>query len=75
MTTLQEQFENITLMRLFEIETSTPGEYEIFEISADHTGIYSGSLRVNYDDIFSLDEHLQALYELCIDDMIDRGVL
>lgn len=75
MNTLQEQFENITKMRLFEIETSTQGDYEIFEISADDTGLCSGSLFVEWDNVFSLDAHLQALYEICIYDMIERGIL
>lgn len=75
MNALLKQFEAITKMRLFEIETNEAGEYEIFEISADAVGIYSGALLVEWDSVFSLDEHLQELYELCLNDMILRGVL
>lgn len=73
--TLKEQFNNIDRMPIIEINTADyiGGEdnYIIFNISADDTGLYADNIFVEWDNIFSLDEHLQSLYELIIEDVIN----
>ena len=68
---LKEQFEQIDKMPIFEIET-TDG-YEIYNINATDYGLYTQGINgdgigVEWDDVFSLDEHLQELYEKCYED-------
>jgi len=70
--TLFEQFKNMSAQPLFEIE------HEVYHIIADDTGLHAGDctnigfrpydgLFVGWDDVFSFDEHLQALHELCLE--------
>ena len=70
---LLEQFNEITLITIFEIEVSE-GEYEIYNISADSAKIYiqHTDISVNWDSDFSLDSHLETLYEECYEDAINK---
>ena len=73
MKTLIKEFSNMNKLPMFEIELEQEGEYEIYNISATKEGLSTqGSqhlILVEWDDCFSLDEHLQSLYELCLDDI------
>ena len=46
-----------------------PNEFDIFYIGVDQDGIYANNtdIKVEWDYVFTLDEHLQALYELIAD--------
>ena len=74
---LLTEFNNVTKMRMFEIEVKD--EYALYDIQANEQGLYTYGhwgydddklplLLVEWDDCFSLDEHLQDLYELCEND-------
>jgi len=68
MENLLTEFNNITKMRMFEIEVED--EYATYDIQANEKGLYTqgygdNELLVEWDDCFSLDEHLQDLYALC----------
>ena len=84
--TLKEEFNQITLMRLFEIpvinKETNEEDYIIFDIElhkntlvAQHVALTKKeekSKKIAYkkvvlDSCFSLDEHLQELYDICID--------
>jgi len=78
MTKLLQEFKEMRALPLFELCYEDYGiksddEYELYTIEADTEGLSTTGLhevlRVDWDDTFSLDEHLQALYELCIEDM------
>jgi hypothetical protein len=74
MKPLLEQFNEIKLLPLLEIEYGD-GEFEIYHIMADDIGLHAGDIcntgflsrgiTVEWDDNFSLDENLQALYDAC----------
>ena len=68
---LIKDFNNIDKMRLFEIEFNN--EYYIYNIEINETELYSNNISVPLDDIFSLDEHLCELYDLCYQDIIDNN--
>ena len=66
---LLQEFKSMRAMPIMEIEG------EVYHIEADEAGLYAGGvtnvgfhayegLFILWDDVFSLDEHLQALYEL-----------
>ena len=71
MKTLIEEFNNISKMPIFEIEYNN--EYFIYNIGATREGLETRgetmTLKVEWDDCFSLDEHLQSLYELCLEEL------
>ena len=73
--TLKEQFEAMDRMPIIEINAADyiggDDDYIIFNISADDKGLYADNISVEWDNIFSLDEHLQSLYELIIEDVIN----
>jgi hypothetical protein len=69
--TLLEQFQNMKHDPIIEINWKDyngelDDDWEIFTIQADEHGVYTivddGLIVVQWDDIFSLDEHLQELY-------------
>ncbi len=70
---LLEQFEKMQKMPIIEINKADyiggDDDYEIYNITADIKGLYTGSFFVEWDVVFSLDEHLQALMELIIQDL------
>ncbi len=71
MKPLYTQFNEITKMKLFEIEIE--GEFYLYNIEANQTGLFctsynSGLLVIEWDECFSLDENLCALHDLCLDD-------
>lgn len=70
---LLEQFENMQKMPIIEINKADyiggDDDYEIYNITADKKGLYTGSFFVEWDVVFSLDEHLQALMELITQDL------
>jgi hypothetical protein len=59
-----EQFNNIDNMPIIEYEYE-PNEFDVFYIDVDSRGIYviGSNLRIDWDYVFTLDEHLQELYE------------
>lgn len=75
---LLKEFEQMPKLPLFEInlkdfyEDYIEDEYEIFNICADETGlhIYHTDIFVEWDECFSLDEHIQALYEQLIETLL-----
>ena len=75
---LLEEFNNMDKIPMFEIsygdfDESQYGEYEIYEITANKNGLechgINKLLEVSWDSAFSLDEHLQELYYICLEDM------
>jgi hypothetical protein len=68
MENLLTEFNNITKMKMFEIEVE--GECALYNIEANGKGL-SASLYcdddafIEWDNCLSLDEHLQELYVLC----------
>jgi hypothetical protein len=78
---LINQFNNITLMRVFEIEVND--NYALYDIKCNDKCLYTvgygtKALKVDWDDCFSLDEHLQDLYDKCYSEAIEaeeRGLL
>jgi hypothetical protein len=73
---LLEQFQNMSKLPLFEInwkdyDSRGEDDYEVFNIQADEHGIYvivdGGIVVIEWDDTFSLDEHLQELYNKIIE--------
>jgi len=84
MNKLLEEFNAMDKQAMFEIESNNnEGEYGVFYINATKEGLEAGSCSnsgfgslgieiVEWDDCFSLDEHLQELYEICLDYM-DRN--
>ncbi len=70
---LKTQFDNITLMKLFEIEIG--GEYALYNLHCNNEFLwcvgYCSALKVALDPIFNLDEHLQELYDACYTDAIN----
>lgn len=81
--TIIDQWEAMQKMRLFEIELNN-GEYELIEIELVEkltlNQCYFSATSENcnctvvIDDTFSLDEHLQYLYDKCINQLIKKGV-
>lgn len=63
--TLKEQFEAMDRMPIIEINTAD------YIGGADDTGLRTNNIFVEWDNIFSLDEHLQSLHELIIEDVIN----
>lgn len=72
---LLEAFNDIKLMRAFEIEhPNEDGEYSIFDISANEEGVFcEGVSMIPWDECFSLDEHLESLYDGCVLVLIAEG--
>lgn len=79
MKRLLKEFNEIDLMPLFEIETG-PNAWEVFHIEASEEGLEAGGacnlgflsisreeLFIEWDPCFSLDEHLETLYDQCIE--------
>ena len=75
---LKKEFEGMNAYPLFEIEHK--GEYHVFDINCTEQGLEAGSicnigflhvdkenLTVPWDECFSLDGHLEELYEACVD--------
>ena len=76
MKELQKEFMEMSRYPIFEIE-GNDGEHHIFHIEASKKGLKAGGvtntgfipydgLEVKWDDTFSLDEHLQELYDRCL---------
>ena len=85
MTKLLQEFKEMKKLPLFEIEIEAEGfdsEFFIYHIEADEKGIYAGGcsnsgfhpygISVAWDECFSLDEHLEALYELCYEKSLEN---
>ena len=74
MIDLYIEFQAMDRMPIFEIEHRE--EYYIYNIVADTVGIHTTSglqlLQIEWDDTFSLDEHLESLYELCHNDICEQ---
>jgi hypothetical protein len=71
METLYNEFQNINKMKMFEIEVE--GEHVLYNIEANEKGLSArlycdDEAFIEWDDCFTLDEHLQDLYELCCND-------
>jgi len=69
MNKLLTEWNAVTKCKVFEYEY----EDEIYQIYADNEGLYTygenmAILRVEWDDTFSLDEHLQDLYTLVVEE-------
>lgn len=82
MQNLINEFHNMNLDPLFEIELADD-EFEIYHIMADDEGLHAGGMSnvgfmprgitVEWDATFSLDEHLQALFEVCYNNALRRN--
>ena len=70
---LLQEFKSMRAMPIMEIEG------EVYHIDANELGLYAGGITnvgfyayeglfIEWDGVFSLDEHLQALYELIMED-------
>ena len=81
MKNLIKEFKEMKNIPLFEIEINQ--EYYTYYIQADEKGLSAGGccnigfmpyagLFIDWDDCFSLDEHLQELYEVCYEDAMMR---
>ena len=79
---LLEEFNNMSLIPMFEIEIDD--EYYVYYINAtdeglelggaSNTGFMSYGLElVEWDDCFSLDEHLHTLYEVAYNDAMNKA--
>lgn len=72
---LVEQFEEMKLMPIFEINLKDYGlseedEYIYTELTATKRGLRcSGGVGMEWDEVFSLDEHLGTLFELWIESL------
>jgi hypothetical protein len=76
MKTLIAEFNDMKALPMFEIEID--GDYSIYHIRATDEGLEAGGcsnigfkpygILCPWDECFSLDEHLQGLYELCYED-------
>jgi len=57
-------------------EIEDNGEFYIYNIVADDIGLSADGTdcSIEWDDTFSLDEHLQSLYELCYEDILAQIV-
>lgn len=70
---LLEQFRGIDKIPVFEInlrdfdDALEDDEFELHWINADELGLYTNEHRIMWDNTFSLDEHLQELYERIIE--------
>ena len=78
---LIRQFEIMDKMKIFEIDIAealglSENEYYLFHLNADKKGISAGSITnagfyqldnlfVEWDEYYSLDEHLEFLYDKC----------
>ena len=71
MKTLINEFNNMNKMPLFEIEYGE--EYFIYNIKATKKGLETKgetqTIEIEWDECFSLDEHLQGLYSLCVEEL------
>jgi hypothetical protein len=76
----QFQFQNMDKLPLFEInwkdyDSRSEDDYEVFNIQADEHGIYTivdgGIVVIEWDNTFSLDEHLQELYSKVLEDKLN----
>jgi len=73
-TELLTQFEAMKAMPMFEIRYDDYGiecedgdEYTYTYISADEDGVWCMDVYLSWDEYFSLDEHLQTLFEMYIE--------
>ena len=72
---LMQEFENMDRMPIFEInlkdyyEDLEEDEYEIFTLYVNEKGIgvYHSDIFEEWDGCFSLDEHIQSIYEKVIE--------
>jgi len=68
---LMEEFDNMDKLPMFEIETEKD-EYEIYNLHAEIWGLWTfgngGVLEIEWDSVFSLDEHLQEMFCKCQED-------
>jgi hypothetical protein len=90
MKTIEQQFNEITLMRLFEIKVidkrTNEEEYIIFNINIENNSFIAthesltkeqsesnkiAFVKFDIDEDFSLDSHLQELYNVCIDAILE----
>ena len=78
MNNLLNEFNNMSKLPVFEISYEDMGivnddEYEVYNINADINGLntlgINGLISIEWDETFSLDEHIQELHELCCNDM------
>lgn len=66
MNNLLEEFNNMERIPIMELEVEQEG-YLIVYVTADEEGIYGDFEKVEWDEIFTLDEHLQTLHEKIIE--------
>ena len=80
MKALIEEFNNMKLDPIFEIEID--GEYYIYYIQATERGLEAGGcsnigfmpygIIVEWEEDYSLDYHLEGLYELCYEKSLEE---
>jgi len=78
---LTQEFNDMDKIPMFEIcladyGTTGDDEYSLFNIYAGATTLntigHNGLISIKLDSDFSLDENLQALYDLCIEDIMNK---
>ena len=72
MIDLYIEFNNMDRMPLFEIEYN--GEYYIYNIIATKDGlaVLHSDVSVEWEQDYTLDYHLEGLYELCYEDAVEQ---
>ena len=73
MEKLLQEFQNMHKMPIFEIQDETTGEWDYWTIYANEAGLrlIGTDIFVQWDDCFSLDEHLESLYEKLMEGQIN----
>ena len=72
MKALLKEFNDMKRLPIIEIDREDLGitdyedRYEVFDIEADEVGLHCKNITIEWDDIFSLDEHLQEMYDMLL---------
>jgi len=73
---LINEFKNMDSLPIIEIETLEDG-WNYYTINISETSLWcqgvNNVISIDLDECFSLDEHLQYLYEYIIEDLLNNG--
>jgi hypothetical protein len=70
---ITEEFSNIDKMPMFEVALNN-NEYEIYDVYIEDARLCANHLFIEIDPDFTLYENLSNLYEICINDLINKGL-